>query len=94
MRPPSIFRFGPLPDLSFDLSVGEYLRHSPPKDDLDCLKKFFERLRDEPIVGGDAITHHIWHFASCNHVIEILVVSPGSGIVNKIYRDISSSVRP
>ena len=84
--------FGPLPNLSVDLTVGADLRKSVTAADKACLRKFLLDLQTNAIPGGRGLAFNIWLFHVGNHIVEIRLVEPGLGIVTRIRKDITSLV--
>jgi hypothetical protein len=92
MSEASKFYFGPLPDLTIDLSVGGYLRTVVSASERSCLRDFLINLQANPVPVGRSVTARIWHFHQCNHIIEIKITAQGRGVVTNIYRDITSDL--
>lgn len=86
------FRFGPLPHLSVDLRVGEYLRTVRSGPELACLRDFVSNLQWQSIPVGRSVAMDLWHFHVCNHIMEIRVVARDSGVITRIYRGITSDI--
>jgi hypothetical protein len=85
-------RFGPV-SLSFDTKVGSYLRQSMTRAEIDCLRMFFRTMEQDGIDRGfKQVVGDVWLVHACNHIIEIKLRSDNTGVVQSIYRDVSSSL--
>jgi hypothetical protein len=79
--------------LMFDAKAGRYLRQSMTDAEITCLKAFSQNIEQRSISQGVAhVTGDVWVVHTCNHIIEITLTSAGSGVVRRIYRDVSSSL--
>lgn len=84
---------GPL-SVRFDLSVERYLLAGEvTPQEMACLRTFFYDLRLGPIRRSVAQTGmNVWLVHVCNHIIEMQITRPGSAVVRRLYRDLSSSL--
>lgn len=85
---------GGLKTLKFRLAVGKYLRNSPPKADLDCLKDFVRRIRGaDGAYGRYVLGKNVWISNECNHIIVVQIRGRSdSGTVVCIRPDATSNV--
>jgi hypothetical protein len=85
-------RLGPI-SLMFDVKVGRYFRASVTPEEINCLRAFFQDLETHGIGHGfKRVAGDFWLIHACNHIIEIQLRRGGSGVVQRIYRDVSSSL--
>jgi hypothetical protein len=77
----------------FDIKAGHYIRQSMTPAEIDCLRAFFQDMEQRGIDHGfKQVAGELWLMHTCNHIIEIKLRSGGPGVVQKIYRDVSSSL--
>jgi hypothetical protein len=79
--------FGPLRELQIDVRAGQYILNQLSSDERRCLASFLRDLQHRSILAGVTIGHGFWLFNVCHHILAIRVITPGHGIVTRVYPD-------